>query len=91
METKQAPKTTELKSILLNKGWGDAIVLVDFLAKNNPDGLCQWMKNQSTTFLMGICEPFRNWSYYRDVRIDPMPFDNDVYALDAAIAKAGAA
>lgn len=75
---------TTIKSHLLKRDWGDAITLLEYVAKINPVGLSEWLKSKDTVILMEICEPFRNWSMY-DQRLDPMPFDNDVLALDASI------
>jgi hypothetical protein len=74
---------TPLKTALLKAGWGDAIVLLDCLIKHEPAKLEKWVKSGSTVVLKDACWRFRTWSIYSH-RLDPMPFDNDVYALDAA-------
>lgn len=88
MPTKQKhSEITEIKTALIKRGWGEAIELLDCVAKHNPAGLAEWLRTKSTTYLMQICEPFRNWSIYGQ-RNTPLPFDNDVYALDAVGSKA---
>ena len=81
--------TTAIKSLLLQKDWGEAITLLDFILRKNPEGFKRWVSTGSTIVLKEICEPFRKWSFYRD-RLGPLPFENDVWALDAVITKAKA-
>lgn len=78
--------TTQLKSLLTNKGWSAAIELLNDVVKHNPAGFAQWIADKSTLTLRSICEPFRSRSYYQG-QSRPLPFDNDVDALDACINK----
>lgn len=80
--------TTPVKTALLQSGWPDAIQLVEFVGKGNPEGFKKWCKNKSTLYLREICEPYRRSVYYRDTRRgEPLPFENDVDAMDAVIGR----
>ena len=84
MDLERRHITTPLKTFLLKRGWGEAINLLDCLVRCNPDGFDEWARNKSTTYLRRICEPYKGWSIYHQ-RNDPLPFDNDVCALDTAV------
>ena len=84
MDLERRKITTPLKTFLLKKGWGEAIVLLDCLVRCNPDGFDEWVGNKSTIHLVRICERYRGWDIYNHRR-DPLSHDNDVYALDTAI------
>lgn len=79
-----------IKSSLLAKGWGNAIELLNCIAKHKPEALAEWLKTKSTITLMQAAESFRNWSIYNQ-RSESLAFDNDVYALDAVICNGEAA
>jgi hypothetical protein len=74
--------SNNIKSTLLARGWGDAITLLECLIKNDPSKFSSWLNSGSTIELRRSCERFRNWSIYSQ-RLDPMPFENDVSALDS--------
>jgi len=76
--------STILKTSLIKRGWGDAIELLDCLIRLENKKYKKWLKTKSTLDLRAACERFRNWSIY-DQRKGPLPFDNDVYALDTII------
>ncbi len=73
-----------IKSKLLAKGWGNAIELLDCIAKHKPDALAIWLKTKCTITLMQAAESFKDWSIYNQ-RPEALAFDNDIYALDAVI------
>ncbi len=79
-------KDTQLKSLLIEKGWSEAIELLNDVIKHNPSGFARWVNTKCTIFLRSMCEPFRSRSYYRG-QTRPLPFENDVSALDACIGK----
>ena len=83
IDLKFRESTTPMKSHLLKRDWGEAIELLDCLTKHEPEGLGKWLKSGSTIQLRRPCERFRDWSIYQQ-RLDPMPFENDVQAIEVA-------
>jgi hypothetical protein len=77
----------KLKTILYNSDQGSAIELLELISKENDFNI--WLQNKSTITLMQMANKFRSYSIYAN-RLEALPFDNDVYAIDAATLKVGA-
>lgn len=75
-----------LKSRLIKKGWGEAIELFNCFEKHCPKEFEEWKKSGDTILLRDSCEKFRNWAIYNS-RTGNLPFENDVYAIDACMAQ----
>lgn len=71
-----------LKSRLIKNGWGNAIELLNTFQRQSPLEFEAWKQSGSTVYLKTSCERFRNWSLYKH-RTDPLPFENDVDAIDS--------
>ena len=80
--------TTPLKSRLLQKGWGDAIMLLDDMLRVEPEKTQKWFNNGSTLDLRDAAERFRNFTRYKESD-QAHAFINDVWALDAAYLHVG--
>lgn len=81
-----AEKINKIKSVLISKGWGDAIELLNCMTAHNTEKTEKWLKTKSTLDLRDAAKKFEGWSIYSH-RTSPLPFHNDVDALDAAIIK----
>lgn len=75
-----------LKSRLIKKGWGDAIELLNTFKRQSPLEFEEWKQSGSTVYLKQSCFRFRMWSMYNH-RKDPLPFENDVDAIDSCWTK----
>ncbi len=76
-------KTTLIKTVLIQKGWGDAIELLNVIQKNNKVSFDKWLHSGFTTLLMDMAEPYKAWAIYAN-RTDVLPFFNDICAIDSA-------
>lgn len=67
----------------LVKRWPKSLDLLKALEDKRGIEFACYLRSGSTTELMDICSSFKGSSLY-GTRLDPLPFDNDVYAIDAA-------
>jgi hypothetical protein len=74
----------KIKKVLIARGDGDAIELLNCMATHNPEKTAKWLKTKSTLDLKEAANKFEGWSIYNH-RTSPLPFFNDVAALDSAI------
>lgn len=76
-----------LKSRLIKNGWGDAIQLLNTFHRQSPLEFEAWKQSGSTIYLIKSCERFRDWAMYRNNKTRPLPFENDVDAIDTCWTK----
>lgn len=60
-----------------------ALDLLFTIQKLNPTGLYDWVENGDTIKLRHLAEPYKKFSIYVN-RNGPLPFFNDVCAIDSA-------
>ena len=74
---------SRLKTVLLTSNWANAIDLVAAMERHQANEFSLWLASGSTIKLREIAEHWRKSSLYWQ-RNDPLPFENDIQAIDSA-------